>query len=154
MRVFSLILLVALPALAAELGGSITLDPAEMENMKRLIFGGAALSPSAQQVPAANPAPSTAEEQLWLRAMKAQGDVQTILLLALLQQLNPGLPMDSYPGLYADALALHRCAAAAEPMAVANLESCLRSGALPGGLAFLRSDYLAQQFRQMLADKH
>ncbi len=154
MRVFSFILLVALPALAAEPGGSITLDPAEMENMKRLIFGGAALSPSAQQGYTANLAPATEQEQLWLRAMKAQGDVQTILLLSLLQQLNPGLPMDAYPGLYADALALHRSAAAAEPMAVANLESCLRSGALPGGLAFLRSDYLAQQFRQMLADKH
>lgn len=153
MRLLSLVVLLSLSAPAAEPDGSITLDPAEMEDIKRSVFVGGALQPVSPQGTGsiANEHSTMTEElQQWLRAMSAEGDIQTILLLALMQRLNPRLPMNEYPRLYAEALVLHRSAAAGEPIALANLESCLRSGALPGGLAFIRSEYLVSHLRRMV----
>ena len=153
MRLLSLIALLTLPVLAVEPGGSITLDPSEMEEIKQLVFGGGAVQLQSPQEPGAialDDDPLWMTEQCWLGAMSEAGDVQTILLLSLLQQLNPGLPMEVYPRLYADALALHRSAAAGDAVAVANLESCLSSGKLPGGLLFIRSVRLASHLRSMV----
>lgn len=153
MRLLSLIILLSLSATAVEPVGSITLDPAEMEDIKCSVFGGDALLPTSSQAAdgsATNLAPGTKEEQQWLLAMESEGDIQTILLLELMQRLNPRLPMNEYPRLYAAALALHRSAAVGEPIAVANLESCLRSGALPGGLAFIRSEHLVLHLRRIV----
>ncbi len=153
MRLLSLVVLLSLSAPAVEPEGSITLDPAEMEDIKRSVFGGGALQPVSPQgtCSIANELSTmTEEQQQWLRAMSAEGDIQTILLLELMQRLNPGLPMNEYPRLYAEALVLHRSAAAGEPIALANLESGLRSGALPGGLAFIRSEYLVSHLRRMV----
>ncbi|MBQ8479731.1 MAG: hypothetical protein IJ503_05015 [Akkermansia sp.] len=153
MRLLSLVVLLSLSAPAAEPEGSITLDPAEMEDIKRSVFGGGALQPVSPQGAdsiANEPSPMTEEQQQWLRAMSAEGDIQTILLLELMQRLNPGLPMNEYPRLYAEALVLHRSAADGEPIALANLESGLRSGVLPGGLAFMRSEYLVSHLRRMV----
>lgn len=153
MRLLSLVVLLSLSAPAAEPEGSITLDPAEMEDIKRSVFGGGALQPVSPQGAdsiANEPSPMTEEQQQWLRAMESEGDIQTILLLELMQRLNPGLPMNEYPRLYAAALVLHRSAANGEPLALANLESCLRSGVLPGGLAFMRFEYLVSHLRRMV----
>lgn len=156
MRLLSLVVLLSLSAPAVEPEGSITLDPAEMEDIKRSVFGGGALQPISPQGAgsiANELSTMTEEQQQWLRAMESEGDIQTILLLALMQRLNPRLPMNEYPRLYAEALVLHRSAAAGEPIALANLESVLRSGALPGGLAFIRSEYLVLHLRRMV-DEH
>lgn len=151
MRLLSLIALLTLPVLAEEPLGSITLDPSEMEDIKQLVFGGGAVqSPQEPGAIALDDDSLWVMEQCWLGAMSEAGDVQTILLLSLLQKLNPGLPMEVYPRLYADALALHRCAAAGDAVAVANLESCLSSGKLPGGLLFIRSEHLASHLRSMV----
>lgn len=151
MRLLSLIALLTLPVLAEEPGGSITLDPSEMEEIKQLVFGGGAVqAPQEPGAIALDDDPLWVTEQFWLGAMSEAGDVQTILLLSLLQQLNPGLPMEVYPRLYADALALHRRAAAGDAVAVANLESCLSCGKLPGGLLFIRSVRLASHLRSMV----
>ena len=156
MRLLLLPALLMLPAFAMEQGGSITLDPAEMERMKQSVFGGSVVqapTPQAPEAIAPSPSPATAEEQRWLCAMESAGDVQTILLLSVLQQLNPRLPMAEYPRLYAEALELHRSAAAGDPVAVANLAACLHSGALPNGLTFLRAEHLAQQLGQCVEEK-
>lgn len=151
MRLLSLIALLTLPVLAEDPGGSITLDPSEMEDIKQLVFGGGAVqSPQELGPKTLDDAPLWVTEQCWLGAMSEAGDVQTILLLSLLQQLNPGLPMEVYPRLYADALALHRSAADGDAVAVAHLESCLRCGKLPGGLLFIRSVRLASHLRSMV----
>ena len=151
MRLLSLIALLTSPVLAVEPGASITLDPTEMEDIKQLVFGGGAVqSPQEPGAIALDDDSLWVTEQFWLGAMSEAGDVQTILLLSLLQKLNPGLPMEVYPRLYADALALHRSAAAGDAVAVANLESCLSCGKLPGGLLFIRSERLASHLRSMV----
>ena len=151
MRLLTLIALLTSPVLSTEPGASITLDPTEMEDIKQLVFsGGAVQAPQESGAIALDDDPLWMTEQCWLGAMSEAGDVQTILLLSLLKQLNPGLPMEVYPRLYADALALHRSAAAGDAVAVANLESCLSCGKLPGGLLFIRSVRLASHLRSMV----
>lgn len=153
MRLLSLIVLLTSPVLATEPGASITLDPTEMEDIKQTVFGGGAVKVQSLPEPGAialNEESLWMVEQCWLGAMSAAGDVQTILLLSLLQKLNPLLPMEVYPRMYADAVALHRSATAGDAVAVANLESCLSSGKLPGGLLFIRSERLASQLRTMV----
>lgn len=153
MRLLSLVVLLSLSAPAVEPEGSITLDPAEMEDIKRSVFGGGALQPVSPQGTgsiANELSTMTEEQQQWLRAMESEGDIQTILLLELMQRLNPRLPMNEYPRLYAEALVLHRSAAAGDAVAVAHLESCLSSGKLPGGLLFIRSERLASHLRSMV----
>ena len=153
MRVLSLIALLSSSVLATEPGASITLDPTEMEDIKQMVFGGGAVKVQSLPVPGAIALDEDSlwvVEQCWLGAMSAAGDVQTILLLSLLQKLNPGLPMEVYPRLYADALVLHRRAATGDAVAVANLESCLSCGKLPGGLLFMHSERLALNLRSMI----
>lgn len=153
MRLLLLPALLMLPVFAMEQGDSITLDPAEMESIKQTVFGGTAVQSLTPQEPGAIApplSPATAEEQRWLCAMESAGDVQTILLLSVLQPLNPRLPMEEYPHLYAEALVLHRRAAAGEPVAVAHLTACLHSGALPNGLTFLRAEHLARQLSRLV----
>ena len=156
MRLLLLPALLMLPVFAMEQGDSITLDPDEMESMKQWVFGGAAvreLTPQEKESIAARLDRATKEEQRWLTAMESEDDVRSVLLLALLQQLNPRLPMEKYPRLYADALVLHRSAAAGEPMAVAHLEAALRGGALPGGLSYLRSEHLVAHLGRIVEEK-
>ena len=153
MRLLSLFALLTSSVLATEPGASITLDPTEMEEIKQLVFGGGAVQVQSPHEPgtiALDEDSLWVIEQFWLGAMSAAGDVQTILLLSLLQKLNPLLPMEAYPRLYADALSLHRSAADGDAVAVANLESCLSCGKLPGGLLFIRSERLSLQLRTMV----
>lgn len=118
--------------------GTITLDAEEMERARRAVFGGdGAIQPAAV-------APTELPAERWTRAMAAAGtDYMPVLLLSLLQELNPHLPMAEHAAIYAEALQLHRLAAAGEPSARALLAAFLESGLLPGGLIFIKDGQLA-----------
>ncbi len=119
---------------------SITLDPEEMETIKRQVFGEGATLPERAPLPL---------EQRWSQAMAAAGtDMQPVLLLALLQELNPQTPLTGNPSAYAAALKLHREAAAGNAEACEQLAQSLRCGILPGGLFILHSETLATRLLQ------
>ena len=129
--------LVLVPLAAAQ---SITLDPAELEAAKQRVFGTGGLT---HQQEASLP------EQRWLQAMAAAGtDMQAVLLLALLQELNPQTPLAANPEAYASALTLHREASAGKTAACTELALSLRCGVLAGGLFILRSEALADRVEQ------
>lgn len=118
--------------------GSITLDASEMERARQAVFGG-----DGMLQPAATPTEHPAER--WSRAMAAAGtDLMPVLLLALLQELNPQLTMAEHPVIYAEALKLHRLAAEGDSSARALLAAFLESGMLPGGLIFVKDGQLAR----------
>ena len=129
--------LLFVPLAAAQ---SITLDPAELEAAKQRVFGTGGLT---HQRVASPP------EQRWLQAMAAAGtDMQPVLLLALLQELNPQTPLSANPEAYASALTLHREASAGKTSACTELALSLRCGVLAGGLFILRSEALADRVEQ------
>lgn len=124
----------------------LTLDPAVMEEAKRAVFerGSAA---EAADAAAAQPAAAPVAVQ-WQAAMDAAGtELLPVQLLALLQQLNPHLPMQEHPALYAEALRLHVLAAAGNKQARGVLALALETGVLPGGLHFLQDLRLAAKWR-------
>lgn len=132
-------LLLLVPLVGAQ---SITLNPEEMERMKRQVFGGDAEASVLER-------PSQPREQRWLQAMAAAGtDLQPVLLLDLLQELNPQIPLAANPSAYATALKLHREAAAGNAVACEQLAQSLRCGLLPGGLHILTSEALAARLSE------
>ena len=134
----------AAPALFAGQGDSLTLDPKEMERMKQAVFGGGVAN-VAEESPAAS-AVEESPEQRWCRAMAAAGtEMMPVLLLALLQELNPRADMGRCAADYAAALQLHRLAAAGNAEACTQLAVGLRTGVLPSGLLIMRSGVLADE---------
>ena len=130
--------LLFVPLAAAQ---SITLDPAELEAAKQRVFGTGGLTTQPQE--------ASPPEQRWLQAMAAAGtDMQPVLLLALLQELNPQTPLAANPEAYAAALTLHREASAGKTAACTELALSLRCGVLAGGLFILRSEALAARVEQ------
>lgn len=122
---------------------SLTLDPAEMEQAKQAVFGSPSMSPSVAGMAAPE---ATATEQRWLQAMAAAGtDMMSVMLLALLQELNPRATMSACAADYAAALELHRLAAAGNTVACQQLATAFRTGVLPSGLLFLRCGELAEK---------
>lgn len=145
-----LTMLVMLPLLvtAAESAGSLTLDPAEMERARRQVFGGAGISATPAAAPApANPiVPAQASEvERWQAAFASAGtDLMPVLLMALLQDMNPSVPMAANAEAYAEALALHRKAAAGNTQACILLAEAFRAGRLNSGLKLPHSEQLAE----------
>lgn len=143
-------MLVMLPLLvtAAESVGSLTLDPAEMELARRQVFGGAGISAMHEQAAApANPVVSEqpSEVKRWQAAFASAGtDLMPVLLLALLQDMNPTVPMAANVEAYAEALALHRKAAAGNTDACIQLADAFRVGCLNSGLKLPYSEQLAE----------
>lgn len=112
----------------------LTLDPAVMDAAKRAVFGGEGLADGEQ------PAPQVAqgEAALWQQAIDAAGtELMPVLLLALLQRLNPDKPMDTHAPLYAEALRLHVLAAAGNKEARLMLAAALQVGMLPNGMRLI-----------------
>ncbi|MBQ3240037.1 MAG: hypothetical protein IJB00_02515 [Akkermansia sp.] len=123
---------------AAAQQDSITLDPAAMSEVWSQVAGGAAVPGGPvlrlnEAVPAACP-----EAAALFR--EARGAVGTpafpVLLLSLLQQLNPQLPMDKNVWAYAAALELHRQAFTGSSRACAELAAALSCGKLAGLIYF------------------
>ncbi len=147
---YILTMLVMLPLLvtAAESAGSLTLDPAEMERARRQVFGGAGVRATYEDTPApANPVvPAQSSEVVrWQAAFAAAGtDLMPVLLLALLQDMNPTVPMAANVEAYAEALALHRKAAAGNTDACIQLADAFRVGYLNSGIKLPYSEQLAE----------
>ena len=123
--------------LAASVAGSdmpLTLDPAVMDAAKRAVFGGEVAAEGAEP-------PSLAvqgEAAVWQQAMDAAGtEMMPVLLLALLQRLNPDKPMDKHAALYAETLRLHVLAAAGNKEARLMLAAALQAGMLPNGMRLI-----------------
>lgn len=124
---------------------SITLDPAAMSEVWAQVAGGKqspGISPILQLNPAA--APSNPEwSDLFQEARQAVNTATfPVLVLSLLQQLNPQLPMDKNVWAYAAALELHRLAFSGNARAQAELAAALRSGKL-SGLNYFADEALA-----------
>lgn len=120
----------------------LTLDPAVMEEAKRVVFERGSATDAAN----AAVLPSVAAQ--WQAAMDAAGtELLPVRLLALLQQLNPHIPMQEHPALYAEALRLHVLAAAGNKQARGVLSLALETGVLPCGLHFLQDLQLAAKLR-------
>lgn len=114
---------------------SITLDPAAMSEVWAQVAGGKqspGVSPILQLNPAA--APSNPEWRALFQEARQAVNTATfpVLVLSLLQQLNPQLPMDKNVWAYAAALELHRLAFSGNARAQAELAAALRSGKLSG----------------------
>ncbi len=145
-----LTILVMLPLFvtAAESVGSLTLDPAEMELARRQVFGGAGITAAheAGAAPAVPVTPGQAPEvERWQAAFAAAGtEMMPVLLLALLQDMNPTMSMAENAEAYAEALALHRKAAAGNTEACALLAEAFRAGRLNSGLKLPYSEQLAE----------
>ena len=97
-HIFLVAVVAAAPMLCA---APLTLDPAVIEEAKRAVFGGESVMTQDSA-----PAPAAAEQgdtALWQEAMDAAGtEMMPVLLLALLQRLNPHLPMQEHAARYAD----------------------------------------------------
>lgn len=120
---------------AAQQQDSITLDPAAMSEVWAQVAGGKqspGVSPILQLNPAA--APSNPEWSALFQEARQAVNTATfpVLVLSLLQQLNPQLPMDKNVWAYAAALELHRLAFSGNARAQAELAAALRSGKLSG----------------------
>lgn len=138
--------LLVVPAVLAQ---SITLDPAEMEAAKQRIFGGGVVN-TPQETTTLPPADE--HVQLWQSAMASAGtDMMPVLLLALLSELNPQAPLATHAELYAEALRLHRLAAAGNAAACETLALSLETGVLPGELRFFVSSICAEAVRNRAA---
>lgn len=120
---------------AAQQQDSITLDPAAMSEVWAQVAGGKqspGISPILQLNPAA--VPSNPEWSALFQEARQAVNTATfpVLVLSLLQQLNPQLPMDKNVWAYAAALELHRLAFSGNARAQAELAAALRSGKLSG----------------------
>lgn len=134
---------------AAAQQASITLDPAAMSEVWAQVSGAAGpvlpLTPSAG---ASNPEWST----LFQEARQAVNTpVFPVLVLSLMQQLNPRLPMDKNVWAYAAALELHRQAFSGNKRAQAELAAALNSGKL-SGLNYLMDSALAVSLTQQAGE--
>lgn len=131
-----LLLTVGLAATVAGADMPLTLDPAVIDAAKRAVFNGEPLIDSGDKADTAEA--EQGDVALWQQAMDAAGtEMMPVLLLALLQRLNPDKPMDVYAAVYADTLRLHVLAAAGNKDARLQLASALRVGVLPNGMRLI-----------------
>ena len=129
--------LLAPVAVASLLDGTepVTLDQAEFSRIWQEVKSGA------------SPAPAAAADT-WQQAMLAEDEeLARVLLLAWLQEKNPGVSLAAHAQVYADAVALHRRALAGQPAACAALAAAYRSGSL-GALQLPPSEEKARWFEQ------
>ncbi len=145
MKTLFLSLLLAAAAVAQQ-QDSITLDPAAMSEVWAQVSGGVAAP--GEPVIRLNPAESALVpeyQELFQEARQAvHAPTFPVLVLSLLQQLNPRLPMEKNVWAYAAALELHRQAFSGSPRACAELSAALRSGKL-GGLTYFTDAALAEE---------
>lgn len=129
---------------------SITLDPAAMSEVWSQVVGGKqppGVGSVLQMSPAA--APSNSEWSALFQEARQSVNTSTfpVLVLSLMQQLNPQLPMDKNVWAYAAALELHRLAFTGNSRAQAELSAALRSGKL-SGLNYFADEALAVSLMQ------
>ncbi len=146
MRTFLLPLLLAGPAALAE--GSLTLDPDMYAAALREVQQQRVQEPQAGQQAQTRPELPAGDEAEWCLAMQEAGtSLGEVRLILLLQRLNPGTGAEAL----AEALDLHRLMQAGNAPACMQLAAALRSGTLPGGLAFIRSAPLAEAVERRAA---
>lgn len=123
---------------------SITLDPAAMSEVWSQVAGGVSVpGEPVLRLSAAAPAARADAAALFREARQAVNmPTFPVLVLSLLQQLNPQLPMDKNVWAYAAALELHRQAFTGSSRACAELAAALSSGQL-GGLIYFADAALA-----------
>lgn len=142
-RLFLSTMLVGLAA--AQQQDSITLDPAAMSEVWAQVAGGKQ-SPGVSPILPLNPAAAPTNPEWSTLFQEARQAVHTstfpVLVLSLMQQLNPQLPMDKNVWAYAAALELHRLAFSGNARAQAELAAALRSGKL-AGLNYFADEALA-----------
>lgn len=129
---------------------SITLDPAAMSEVWAQVAGGKqspGISPILQLNAAA--APTNPEWSALFQEARQAVNTATfpVLVLSMLQQLNPQLPMDKNVWAYAAALELHRLAFSGNARAQAELAAALRCGKL-SGLNYFADETLAASLTQ------
>ena len=125
----------------------LTLDPQMMEEAKGRVFNGDKAEQDLSEPSADAPAPQSVAEQ-WIAAMDAAGtELHPVLLLALLQRLNPDKPMVEHAEAYAAALRLHTLAAAGNKQACTELADSLVSGQLRCGLCLFVDSSLSTKWR-------
>lgn len=101
-----------------------------------------------QEVRSGESPASTAAADSWQQAMLAEdAELARVLLLAWLQEKNPGVSLAAHAQAYADAVALHRRALAGQPAACAVLAAAYRAGSL-GALQLPPSEEKARWFEQ------
>lgn len=145
MKAFFLSVLAAGVAVAQQ-QDSITLDPAAMSEVWAQVTGGGRTP--GEPVLRLNPGAAAAQADYAALFQEARRAVGTppfpVLVLSLLQQLNPQMPMDKNVWAYAAALELHLQAFLGNPRAVAELSAALRSGKL-AGLSYFTDAILAEE---------
>lgn len=110
---------------------SVTLDPEAMAEVWREMSGVPGVRVSSGETSGASAAHSPSA--LWREARRAaQDSTFPVLVLHMLQSLNPQLPMGDNVWAYAAALELHRQAFSGNPRAVAEMSAALRCGRLGG----------------------
>ena len=125
----------------------LTLDPQMMEEAKGRVFNGDKVERESAE-PTAEASASLSVAELWTAAMDAAGtELHPVLLLALLQRLNPDKPMGEYAEAYAAALRLHTLAAAGNKQACTELADSLVSGQLRCGLCLFADSSLSAKWR-------
>lgn len=135
-------------ALLARAADPLTLDPDMMEEAKRRVFGAEGYVQSESSADDSVEVRFVPDAACWEAAMDAAGtEMHAVLLLALLQKLNPSKPMESNAADYAAALRLHVLAAAGNKEACLQLASALTTGILPCGLAVCADARLAEKWR-------
>lgn len=143
----TLLAVVAVASLIARAADPLTLDPDMMEEAKRRVFGGEGYVQSSPAPDDKDSRPMT-DVARWEAAMEAAGsEMHAVLLLALLQKLNPSKPMEAHAAAYAAALRLHVMAAAGNKEACLQLSMALSTGVLPCGLAVCADARLAEKCR-------
>lgn len=142
-RLFLSTMLVGLAV--AQQQDSITLDPAAMSEVWAQVAGGKQ-SPGGSPILQLNPTPAPSSPEWSTLFQEARQTVNTstfpVLVLSLMQQLNPQLPMDKNVWAYAAALELHRLAFSGNARAQAELAAALRCGKL-SGLNYFADEALA-----------
>ena len=134
MKRYLLLLLLATAASAQQ--DSITLDPEAMSEVWAQVAGAAAANSPGAPVLKLNPVSAVSTRQYADLFREAQQAISAptfpVLVLSLLQQLNPQLPMEKNVWAYAAALELHRQAFTGNARARAELCAALCSGKLSG----------------------
>ena len=140
---------VILAASAAAQQDSITLDPEAMSEVWAQVSGGNAANSPDAPVLKLNPPAAGGSRQYADLFREAQQTVNAptfpVLVLSLLQQLNPPLPMEKNVWAYAAALELHRQAFTGNARARAELSVALRNGKLAGLNYFTDAALAAEQ---------
>ena len=132
-----------LPFLLAPVAVASLLDGTEPVTLNQTEF-----SRIWQEVKSGAPQAPAAGVDTWQQAMLAEDEeLARVLLLAWLQEKNPGVSLAAHAQAYADAVALHRRALAGQPAACAALAAAYRSGSL-GALQMPPSEEKALWFEQ------